>query len=173
VGTPLSLSNKDSLSLSLSLSLSGAATHSGNGLCNNRPFSSTSEFQVVAAGAATINNIAHTSIQHILSKCVDTSMSLVQNGIYGAGGLMAITNLAAEFRPYYEVKAGTGGQYMLGHDFAVMKLNHLFESVDHIGLTQKLDASLRLWLNCGTVNVTASSTHTYQVLELLQIWLII
>ena len=26
--------------------------------------------------------------------------------------------------------------------------------MDHIGLTQKLDASLRLWLNCGTVNVT-------------------
>jgi hypothetical protein len=31
-------------------------------------------------------------------------MSLVQNGIYGAGGLMTITNLAGEFRPYYEVK---------------------------------------------------------------------
>jgi hypothetical protein len=37
----------------------GAATHSGNGLCNNRPFSSAFEFQVAAAGTATINNIAH------------------------------------------------------------------------------------------------------------------
>jgi hypothetical protein len=70
---------------------------------------------------------------------------------------MTITNLAAEFRPYYEVKAGTGGQYMLWYDFAVIKLNHLFESIDHIGLIQKLDASLGLWLNCGTVNITVGS----------------
>jgi hypothetical protein len=103
----------------------GAATHSGNVLCNNRPFPSASEFQV-----------------H-----VDTSMSLVQNGIYGIGGLMTVTNLAAEFRPYYEFISN----YMLWYDFAVFKLNHLLESIDHIGLTQKLDASLRLWLNCGTV----------------------
>jgi hypothetical protein len=80
----------------------GAATHSGNGLCNNRPFSSTSEFQVAAATASTINNIANTAIQHKLSRFVDTSMSLVHNGIYGAGNtLMTATNLAAEFRPYY------------------------------------------------------------------------
>jgi hypothetical protein len=75
-------------------------------------------------------------------------MSLVQNGIYGAGNtLMNVTNLASEFRPYYEEKSGTGGRYMLWYDFAVIKLNHLFESIDHIGLTQKLDVSLTLWLN--------------------------
>jgi hypothetical protein len=49
------------------------------------------------------------------------------------------------------------GKYMVWYDYAVIKLNHLFESIDHIGLTQKLDASLRLWLNCGTVNVTATN----------------
>ena len=67
--------------------------------------------------------------------------------------LMTATNLASEFRPYYEVKSNC----MFWYDYAVIKLNlqnHLFESMDHIGLTQKLDASLRLWLNCGTVNVT-------------------
>ena len=63
---------------------------------------------------------------------------------------MTASNLAAEFRPYYETKSN----YMIWYDCAVIKLNHLFESIDHIGLTQKLDASLRLWLNCGTVNVT-------------------
>jgi len=41
-----------------------------------------------------INNIAHTAIQHKLSRYVDTSMSPVNNGIYGAGGLMLITNIA-------------------------------------------------------------------------------
>ena len=39
--------------------------------------------------------------------------------------------LAAEFRPYYETKSN----YMIWYDFAVIKLNHLFESMDHIGLT--------------------------------------
>jgi len=63
---------------------------------------------------------------------------------------MTPANLASEFRPYYEVKSN----YMIWYDYAVIKLNHLFESMDHIGLTQKLDASLRLWLNYGTVNVT-------------------
>jgi hypothetical protein len=59
-------------------------------------------------------------------------MSLVQNVIYGTGNtLMTVTNLANEFRPYYETKSN----YMILYDFAVFKLNHLFESMDHIGLT--------------------------------------
>jgi hypothetical protein len=107
----------------------GAATHSGNGLCNNRPFSSASEYQVASAAATTLNNIANPAIQHKLSRYVDTSMSLVQNGIYGLGNtLMTPTNLANEFRPYYETKSG----YMIWYDFAVIKLNHLFESMDHM-----------------------------------------
>ena len=131
----------------------GAATHGGNGLCNNRPFSSASEYQIAAADGSALNNIANTALQHKLSRYVDTSMSVVQNGIYGPAinnTLMTASNLAAEFRPYYETKSN----YMIWYDFAVIKLNHLFESIDHIGLTQKLDASLRIWFNCGTVNVT-------------------
>jgi hypothetical protein len=86
-------------------------------------------------------------------------MSVVQNGIYGpatSNTLMTVNNLASEFRPYYETKSG----YMIWYDFAVIKLNHLFESMDHIGLTQKLDASLRIWLNCGTVSVTVANAGT-------------
>jgi hypothetical protein len=48
---------------------------------------------------------------------------------------------------------------MIWYDHAVIKLNHLHESMDHIGLTQKLDASLRLWLNCGTVNITVANVN--------------
>ena len=79
--------------------------------CNNRPFSSASEYQTAAAESATLNNIANTALQHKLSRYVDTSMSLVQNGIYGTGNtLMTVTNLASEFRPYHEEKTGTGGK---------------------------------------------------------------
>jgi hypothetical protein len=82
----------------------GAIRHGGNGFCNNRPFSSGSEYQIAAAGATTLNNIANTGLQHKLSRYVDTSMSVVQNGIYGAATsntLMTPANLAGEFRPYY------------------------------------------------------------------------
>ena len=41
---------------------------------------------------------------------------------------------------------------MIWYEYAVVKLNHLFN--------QKLDASLRLWLNCGTVNITVGSAGT-------------
>jgi hypothetical protein len=72
----------------------------------------------------------------------------------------AVTNLANEFRPYYEVKGVSGSRYMRWYDYAVTKLNHLFESIYHIGLTQELDASLRIWLNTGTVNVTVANPNT-------------
>jgi hypothetical protein len=62
----------------------GAAGHSGNGFCNNRPFTSASEYQIAAQEATTINNIANTALQHKLSRYVDTSMSVINNGIYGA-----------------------------------------------------------------------------------------
>jgi hypothetical protein len=78
-------------------------------------FQALAEYQVASAAATTINNIANPAIQHKLSRYVDTSMSLVQNGIYGLGNtLMTSTNLANEFRPYYETKSG----YMIWYDFA-------------------------------------------------------
>jgi hypothetical protein len=44
----------------------GAAGHGGNGLCNNRPFSSASEYQIASATATSLKNIANTAIQHKL-----------------------------------------------------------------------------------------------------------
>jgi hypothetical protein len=76
----------------------GAFGHSGIGLCNNRPFSRASEYQIASAQSTSLDNIANTAIQHKLSRYLDTSMSLVQNGIYGAGNtLMTVTNLALNF----------------------------------------------------------------------------
>ena len=96
-----------------------------------------------------------------MSRHVDTFMSLVQNGIYGTGNtLMTVTNISNEFRPYWECKVTAFSRYMLWYDYAVVKLSHLFEAIDHIGLTQKLDASLRLWLNTGTVNVIVANPAT-------------
>jgi hypothetical protein len=46
---------------------------------------------------------------------------------------------------------------MVWHDYAVIKLNYLFESLNKIGLVKRLDAQLRLWVNTGTVNITVAN----------------
>jgi hypothetical protein len=49
---------------------------------------------------------------------------------------------------------------MYWHDYAVIKLNYLFESLNKIGLTKKLDAQLRLWVNTGTVMVRVAGADS-------------
>jgi len=49
---------------------------------------------------------------------------------------------------------------MYWHDYAVIKLNHLFESLYKIGLVKRIDAQLRLWVNTGTVNIVVGSVDT-------------
>ena len=48
---------------------------------------------------------------------------------------------------------------MYWHDYAVIKLNYIFESLNKIGLVKRLDAQLRFWVNTGTVNVTVSGPN--------------
>jgi hypothetical protein len=48
---------------------------------------------------------------------------------------------------------------MYWYDYAVIKLNYLFESLNKIGLVKRFDAQLRLWVNTGTVNVTVSTPN--------------
>ena len=45
---------------------------------------------------------------------------------------------------------------MIWHDYAVIKLNYLFESLNIIGLVKRVDAQLRLWFSTGTVNVSVA-----------------
>ena len=71
---------------------------------------------------------------------------------------MTGAQLNNEFRPYYTVR----DNYMVWHDYAVIKLNYLFESLNKIGLVKRLDA-LRLWVNTGTVNVTVNGADSANV----------
>ena len=75
------------------------------------------------------------------------------SGIYSASNtLMTGARLNNEFRPCYTVSNG----YMVWHDYAVIKLNYFFESLNKIGLVERLDVQLRLWVNTGTVQVTVA-----------------
>jgi hypothetical protein len=49
---------------------------------------------------------------------------------------------------------------MIWYDYCVIKVGHLFESINKIGLVKRLDASVRIWVNTGTVNVTVGQPNT-------------
>ncbi len=63
--------------------------------------------------------------------------------------LMTGAQLNNDFRPYHTVI----DSHMVWHDYAVIKLNYLFEILNKIGLVKRLDAQLRSWVNTGTVSV--------------------
>jgi hypothetical protein len=128
-------------------SITAVTGSSGNGYTNNRVFASSSDNQTVAGVAnAAVGNAAN---QYKIGRYVDITNTTGQ-GIYGqTNTLMTETHLNNESRPYYTVRNG----YMIWHDYAVIKLNYLFESLNKIGLVKRLDAQLRLWVNTGTVRV--------------------
>ena len=124
---------------------------SGNGLTNNRPYAGVSDNQTVFS---TIQNtgIGNACGQYKCGKYYDTTSNA--NGIVGLNdSIVTKSNLALEFRPYYEVVNG----YMIWYDFAVIKLSHLFESLGKMGLVRRFDVTLRLWVNTGTVCVSVES----------------
>ena len=126
---------------------------SGNGLTNNRPFIATAGTgggvdQQIAVQAKQNNGCVNGAIQYKIGRCVDISG---YNNIVGK--VVSATNLQNEFRPYYTVS----GNYMIWYDYAVIKLSHIFESLSKIGLVRRFDATLRLWINTGTVNVQVGS----------------
>jgi hypothetical protein len=133
------------------------AAGSGNGYNNNRVFSSASDNQVTSGDAnASTGNAAN---QYKIGRYVDITNTAGQ-GIYGiTNTLMTPNQLNSEFRPYYTVN----GNYMYWHDYAVIKLNYLFESLNKIGLTKKLDAQLRLWVNTGTVMVRVAGADSTNI----------
>ena len=45
---------------------------------------------------------------------------------------------------------------MICHDYAVIKINYLFESLNKIGLVKSVETQLRLWVNTGTVNLSVA-----------------
>jgi hypothetical protein len=135
---------------------------SGNGYNNNRVFSSASDNQIIAGVQNT--STGNAANQYKIGRYLDITYTGGQDMYGTTGTLMTPTQLNTEFRPYYT----TSGNYMFFHDYAVIKLNYLFEGLNRIALVKRLDAQLRLWVNTGTVNVTvanpATSTDTSYIL---------
>ena len=49
---------------------------------------------------------------------------------------------------------------MIYYDYAVVKLNTIFDSLAKIGLVKRFDATIRLWLNTGAISVNVSNPTT-------------
>ena len=77
--------------------------------------------------------------------------NIVKDIVGATGSVVTGAQLTAEFRPCFEIKSAN---YMVWYDFAVSELPHLFENLGKMGLARRFDATGRLWVNTGTVDVT-------------------
>ena len=142
----------DHLDTVKSMKWNGAATATsgtafrGNGWTNNSIYGNASENQQVAA-AKQNTGVVNTASQYKHGRYID-----VMNNENNYLSIVTQTQLNNEFRPYYEEKSN----YMVWYDFAVIKLSHVFESLGKINLVRRFDASVRLWINTGTVNVNVT-----------------
>ena len=101
------------------------STFGGGGLPNNNTCTST-QF------ATCVND----SIGYRLGRYTDTTAN--GNGFYGntAATIASLSQLNSDFVPTYQV---LNTNYMVWYDYAVIKLNTLFNSLSSIGLTRKAD----------------------------------
>ena len=134
---------------------SGANGSSGNGMSNNRPYILTAGTgggfdNQISLGTKQNAGVTNGALQYKIGRYLDTTANNT-NGIVPT--IVTAANLANEFRPYFT----TNGQYMIWYDYAVIKLNHIFESLGKMGLVRRFDATLRLWINTGTINVTVAN----------------
>jgi len=130
-----------------------AASGAGNGLTNNRPFGSADN-QTAAASGVQNGGVANSALQYKIGRYLDTTTNNA-NGLVPT--IVTKQQLTQEFRPYYDV---LNTNYAVWYDFAVIKLSHLFESLGKMGLVRRFDATLRLWVNTGTVNITVANGGT-------------
>jgi hypothetical protein len=126
----------------------------GNGFSNNAPFalSGNSNQGDQATTGNQYNSAYNAGLFSRLSRVCDVSGN-VQN-LYGVSSSSAttvvtnVTNLVKEFRPYYTI---SNTNYMVWYDVAIIRLCDVFDSFKNLPLTKRMDCTLRLYLNTGTV----------------------
>ena len=129
-------------------------------MTNNRPFIPTGGSGGLAVHNTTTpyqySNCVNDSIGYRLGRYVDTTANF--NGFYGndAYHIATLNELNNVYIPTYQVQ----NNIMVWTDYAVIRLNTLFDSVGAIGLTSRADMTFRLYINTGLVNVAVSSPNT-------------
>ncbi|NBU34617.1 hypothetical protein EB118_22580 [bacterium] len=127
---------------------------SGSGISNNRVFGNGTDHQTTYS----INQngtVINSALQYKMGRYIDTS-----GNANGLGSVLSTTQMANEARPYFTRSTDVSGSYMIWYDVAVIKLSTIFESLGKIGLVKRFDATVRLWINTGTVGITVGNPNT-------------
>ena len=120
----------------------------GYGMSNNRIVGSPGN--QIAIDPTQNTGIANGASQYKVGRYIDTNTQ--DNGITN---IVTTDGMGIEYRPHYT----RSGHYMIWYDYGVIKVGHLFESINKIGLVKRLDTSIRIWVNTGTVNVTVGQPN--------------
>ncbi len=80
---------------------------------------------------------------------VQTATAVLAQNIYGTGGLMSAQQLNNELKPYF-VK---NGNYLIQYDTAIFRLRDLYDSIAVFPLCRKLEMTLRVYVNTGSIQV--------------------
>lgn len=150
--SPNGLDNVKSMKYSPSAgagAVAGTAACPGYGMSNNRIVGSPDN--QIALNATQNTGVANGAAQYKIGRYIDTNAQ--DNGMTA---IVSAAQMGIEYRPYYT----RNGHYMIWYDYAVIKVGHLFESINKIGLIKRLDASIRIWVNTGTVNVAVAQPNS-------------
>jgi hypothetical protein len=147
--SPNGLDNVKLMRYTTQAAAAATAACSGYGISNNRIVGSPDN--QIALNPVQNAGVANRALQYKVGRYIDTNSA--------DNGMTTIVNAAQmgiEYRPYFT----RSGHYMIWYDYVVIKVGHLFESINKIGLVKSLDASVRIWVNTGTVNVTVGQGDT-------------
>lgn len=138
----------------------------GNGVCNNSPFT-----QTTSSGSgdqplpgAQFTGTCNKGLYSRMKKIQDTSTNS-QNNMFGTSttnNITQVTKLTSEFKSNYSI-AGT--YYSTWTDVAIIRMCDVFDSFKQMPLMKKLDCTLRLYFNTGTVvtNVKGGNSTGFMV----------
>lgn len=139
------------------------ANYSGNGVVNNEPYPRVttvigSEFTQVLNSQYQNTNVINTSLCKRISNVavVGGAKSNLYQNLYGptaVDNLMSLTQLQNELKSTYQVI----NDLIVWHDTVVVRFQDLFQSMKEYPLSRRFDATIRLFVNTGTVNVSVTS----------------
>jgi hypothetical protein len=136
----------------------------GTGLVNNVPFTSVVGSDIMSIATPSLNsNCVNTCLSKRISKFADTAGSPLTSpqSLYGTSSgtsitLATATQLSAEFKPNF----GYIGNTLYWYDYAVVPMKYLCNIFESIGLTRRLSAVVRFYLNTGSISVPVTGPAT-------------
>ena len=131
-----------------------AASVSGYGITNNRPFDTAASFQqTIAQNDGKGNNAILQRSQRIVDT---TTLGKAYNDLFGANGVLTADQLINEYKPYYK----TDGDFMYWFDYGIINLKYVLDAIAKIGLVKSISMRLKMYVNTGAVCITLNNPNT-------------